>query len=65
MQKLFLVMCLFRKCRLQGLRSRQKHSLLFVNEDFGGERNAANGALWTDITKSVSVKNRYCLMSIT
>jgi hypothetical protein len=25
-------MCLFRKCQLQGLRSRQKRSLLFVNE---------------------------------
>jgi len=30
------------------LRSRQKRSLLFVNEDFGGERNTANGTLWTD-----------------
>jgi hypothetical protein len=41
-------MCLFRKCQLQGLRSRQNQSLLIVNEDFGGERNAANGTLWTD-----------------
>ncbi|MDK2843028.1 MAG: hypothetical protein PWQ17_2534, partial [Anaerophaga sp.] len=40
--------CLFRKCQLQGLRSRQKRSLLFVNEYFGGERNTANGTLWTD-----------------
>jgi len=30
------------------LRSRQKRSLLFVNEYFGGERNTANGTLWTD-----------------
>jgi hypothetical protein len=41
-------MCLFRKFHLQGLRSRQKRSLLFVNEDFGGERNTVNGTLWTD-----------------
>jgi len=41
-------MCLFRKYQLQGLRSRQNRSLLIVNEDFGGERNTANGALWTD-----------------
>jgi hypothetical protein len=33
---------------LQGLRSRQNRSLLIVNEDFGGERNTANGTLWTD-----------------
>jgi hypothetical protein len=36
-------MCLFRKCQLQGLRSRQKRRLLFVNKDFGGKRNAVNG----------------------
>ncbi len=41
-------MCLFRKYQLQGLRSRQNRSLLIVNEDFGGERNTANGTLWTD-----------------
>jgi hypothetical protein len=41
-------MCLFRKYQLQGLRSRQKRSLLFVNEYYGGERNKANGTLWTD-----------------
>ncbi len=41
-------MCLFKKCQLQGLRSRQKRSLLQVNEYFGGERNTANGTLWTD-----------------
>jgi hypothetical protein len=33
---------------LQGLRSRKKRSLLSVNEYFGGERNTANGTLWTD-----------------
>ncbi len=41
-------MCLGRKCQLRGLRSRQKRSLLFVNEHFGGERNEANGTLWPD-----------------
>jgi hypothetical protein len=41
-------MCLVRKCQLQGLRSRQKRSLLIVNEYFGGKRNDANGTLWTD-----------------
>jgi hypothetical protein len=37
------------------LRSRQKRSLLFVNEYFGGKRNSlsrsfgkASGTLWTD-----------------
>jgi hypothetical protein len=43
-----IYVCLFRKCQLQGLRSRQKRSLLFVNEYFGGKRNTANGTLWTD-----------------
>jgi hypothetical protein len=38
-------MGLFKKCRLQGLRSRQKRSLLFVNEYFSGERNTARGTL--------------------
>ncbi|MBZ4675618.1 MAG: hypothetical protein JG782_237 [Anaerophaga sp.] len=38
-------MCLFRKCQLQGLGSRQKQSLLFVNEYFGGKRNTTNGTL--------------------
>jgi hypothetical protein len=41
-------MCLVRKCQLQGLRSRQKRSLLIVNGYFGGKRNDANGTLWTD-----------------
>jgi hypothetical protein len=41
-------MCLFRECHLQGLRSRQKQSLLFANEYFGGKRNKASGTLWTD-----------------
>jgi hypothetical protein len=41
-------MCLFRKCQLRGLRSRQKRSLLFVNEYFGGKRNEASGTFWTD-----------------
>jgi hypothetical protein len=47
MQKLFLVMYLFRMCQLQGLRSRQNRSSLIVNEDFGGKRNEASGTLWT------------------
>jgi hypothetical protein len=41
-------MCLFSKCQLRGLRSRQKRSLLFVNEYFGGKRNEVSGTLWTD-----------------
>jgi len=47
-QKFSQYECLFIKCQLQGLRSRQKRSLLFVNEYFGGERNTENGTLWTD-----------------
>ena len=47
-QKNFYNMYLFRKCRLQGLRSRQKPGLLFVDDCFGGRRNTANGTLWTD-----------------
>jgi hypothetical protein len=47
-QKFLQYVCLFRKYQLQGLRSRQNRSLLIVNEDFGGERNTANGTLWTD-----------------
>jgi hypothetical protein len=47
-KKFLQYVCLFRKCQLQGLRSRQNRSLLLVNEDFGGERNTANGTLWTD-----------------
>jgi hypothetical protein len=46
-------MCLFRKYQLQGLRSRQNRSLLIVNEDFGGERNTANGTLWTDTNEDL------------
>ncbi|MDN5289964.1 MAG: hypothetical protein PWQ06_203 [Anaerophaga sp.] len=42
-------MCLFRKCQLRGLRSRQNRSLLIVNEDFGGKRNEASGTLWTEL----------------
>jgi len=52
-------MCLFRKCQLQGLRSRQNQSLLIVNEDFGGECNAANGTLWTD-TRVSEIKSPFC-----
>jgi len=33
---------------LLGLRSRQKRSLLIVNEYFGGKRNDASGTLWTE-----------------
>ena len=47
-QKFSQYVFLFRTCHLQGLRSRQKRSLLFVNEYFGCERNTANGTLWTD-----------------
>jgi len=36
------------KVPVEGLRSRQKRSLLLVNEYFGGKRNTANGTLWTD-----------------
>jgi hypothetical protein len=50
-------MCLFRKYQLQGLRSRQNRSLLIVNEDFGGERNTANGILWTDTNYINSLLN--------
>jgi len=51
------------------LRSRQKRSLLFVNEYFGGERNTANGTLWTDtIYVWVNVLNAttiiFCLISM-
>jgi hypothetical protein len=46
-------MCLFRKCQLRGLRSRQKRSLLFLNEYFGGKRNEASGTLWTDTSKKL------------
>ena len=41
-------MFLVRKAQLQGLRSRQKRSLLIVNEYFGGKRNDASGTLWTE-----------------
>jgi hypothetical protein len=40
-------------CQLQGSRSRQKRSLLIVNEYFGGKRNEASGdnvTLLTDDT---------------
>jgi len=36
------------KYQLQVLQSRQKLSLLLVNEYFSSERNTANGTLWTD-----------------
>ncbi len=49
-------MCLFRKCQLQGFQSRQKRSLLFVNEYFGDELNTANGTLWTNTNQCVSIK---------
>jgi outer membrane lipoprotein-sorting protein len=45
---------------LRGLRSQQKRSLLFVNEHFGGERNEANGTLWTNTKlclKFIEMKN--------
>jgi hypothetical protein len=41
-------MCLFRKVHLQGLRSPKMRSLLLINEQFSGKRNAVNGTLWTD-----------------
>ncbi len=59
-------MCLFRKCRLQGLHSRQNEvpNVFFVGflfkkpykiyrgmNIFGDKRNTANGALWTDTDK--------------
>ena len=50
--------CLFRKCQLQGLRSRQKRSLLIVNEYFGGKRNEASGTLWTDTNYAIVVLRR-------
>jgi hypothetical protein len=67
-QKFLQYVCLFGKYQLKGLRSRQNRSLLIVNEDFGGERNTANGTLWTDTNdtnhNSLIIKNfaslRFC-----
>jgi hypothetical protein len=57
LQKILQGVCLFRKCQLQGLRSGQNRSLLILNEDFGGKRNAANGTLLTDTKYRVFLQN--------
>ena len=57
-QKFLQYVCLFRKYRLPGLRSRQNRSFLIVNKDFDGERNTATGTLWTDINlTNIRIKN--------
>ena len=46
--KVFTVCVSVEKVPVARLSKPLKRSLLFVNEQFGGKRNTANGTLWTD-----------------